>query len=218
MMSENELRAALVQHLRKQELDNSVSNFLADVLLDNCLSWKTAPFNKTQEIDGIVAFAFGNRVDDQGNRSPGPINEQLAETVVRYYSIFRANNKCKVWAQWEIALKISEDAIPPNDLIVINPIHDLTTGRTKYLSTKGVLEQVAQQLPEGKTVFVIAHRDHLWRCVNFTEKFRYRVVTAQDDMPSAYDTDSGQLWTTSRDRYILSDIITRLNTLRSERN
>jgi hypothetical protein len=210
-MNDNELRAAIVQWLTAQGLDD-VSEFLADVLFKYCLSW-AVPSANTSEIDGIVAFAFGNRVDDLANRSPGPINKLLADKLVHYYS------RCprKVWAQWEIA-RLVDARIPSTDLTIIYPIHDRATDSVEFLSTKGVLKQVEKQLPKGKTVLVIAHRDHLWRCVHFTEQFGYRVVAAQDDMPSDYDPESGQLWTTSRDRYVLNDIISRLRTFRDERN
>jgi hypothetical protein len=210
-MNNNDLQAAILGELNQQGLTD-VGESLSAVLVEYCLTWKVSA-SDLSEVDGIVAFAFGNRVDKLGNRSPGPVNELLAQALYKYYSLYH----CKVWAQWEIAELIS-NRIPHADLVPVYPNHDRTKDQLQYLSTKGVLEQIKKNLPEGKRILVIAHRDHLWRCIRFTEKAGYQAVSSQSDMPDEYDPQSGQIWTTSREKYVLSDIISRLITLRDERN
>ena len=155
MMSEQELRDC-IENLFDQQGLGDLRQYLTNLLFDSFLSW-SIPSDDTHKPNGIIAFAFGHRVDKSGNRSSGPINELLADRLLHYSQKF----DCPVWAQWEIG-KIVEGRI--SKLNVIYPTYD--NGKPIYLNTRGILELVKKDIEEGKTLFVIAHHDHLWRCVN----------------------------------------------------
>lgn len=206
----------LENHLLEQGL-STISKDVAEIAIKQALTWKIEDTRDPNETNAIIAFSFGFRFDSNSNRVPGPINEQLAVKVKNYSDV----KPRPVYAQWEIceALKGLGGKVP--NLTSICPKIDRKNGTPIYLSTKGVLEHIREKLEPMKSedlgsVFIIAHRDHLVRCARLAQDFGFPIVTAQDDMPDGYDPQSGQLWTTSRTMYIVSDVISRLAAYRED--
>ena len=70
--------------------------------------------------------------------------------------------------------------------------------------------------PLGR-VAIIAHRDHAWRCVEVSRAAGLDAGIAEClDLPGAYDPQSGQDWTRSREAYLLHDLMARLMGRRAE--
>ena len=160
-------------------------------------------------VDTILAFAFGNRrVLGRGGRleqRPGPVNEALADVVLRLHSLSGA----MVLAQWEIASVLEpQGALDDNVLHSIRPSRE-QDGEARYLSTRGVVETAIQQdggVAALGRVLVVAHRDHIDRCVRLCREAS--VDASGPDglqrqwLPSFYDSQSGQPWTRSREDYL----------------
>lgn len=200
---------AIRRHLELEGVSENAEN-LARILLEQCLTWSvSAP--EMKQIDALLTFAFGNRIDDYGNRTPGPVNAQLADVVESLYQEFN----CTVIAQWEIA-QLLLNRIPPEHLISVNPIYDSASDRVNYLSTAGVLKQARDILNDTKTIYVVAHRDHLVRCLQTAQRLGFDAVSDSDKMPNDYDALSSQVWTRNRETYLVSDMISRLAAVQQE--
>ncbi|APE34031.1 hypothetical protein BOX37_08645 [Nocardia mangyaensis] len=176
----------------------------------------TVPTAETREFSVLIAFSFGNRipegVDPQRTvGDPGPVNEALAAATVAA----RAGRDIPVYAQTEIATVLrSEYGL--RDVVSIDPTR-AADGTLVYLSTDGVAAEVAAlrgPAASEDVAGVVAFQDHLWRAV-YTS--RARGVTAfaprEVPMPSEYDPQSGQPWTTSRERYLPTDYAGRVPVL-----
>lgn len=201
------VRIALEEYLAIELDDPVIAKELASILIKDVLTWK-APTIATQEINSIIAFAFGNRILLNGNRLPGPMNEALADLVVQLYD----QTNARVYAQWEIAEAIS-NRIPSEKLIVINPTLDVSAN-VIYLSTVGVASAIVKQVSDpqklGK-VAVIAFNDHLYRCIQTSRDAGIDAYApAEYSMPSTYDAHSGQPWTRNRITYLVTDIKVRI--------
>lgn len=149
----------------------------------------------------IVAFSFGNRVAADGAVEPGPLNRRLAAAVTRAHALTAA----MVVAQWEIARVLGEQPLPPDEVVrSIEPTRR-SDGTTAYLNTVAVARAAIEGNgpTDGGAVAVVAHADHVARCVRELGRLSVRVgVLAGLTLPSWYDQWSGQPWTTSRDRYL----------------
>lgn len=205
--TQSNLILSLERHLTTELRDVATARILSTIIVENALSW-TAPTVTTQEINTIVAYAFGNRILPNGNRSPGPMNEALADLVVRLY----AETKAPVYAQWEIVQALG-NRIPTEKIVVINPKLD-ALGNVVYLDTPGVASAVANQVTNpqklGK-VAVIAFADHLYRCIKTSRDAGMNAYApAGYVMPSDYDSQSGQPWTRNRKSYLLTDMYARM--------
>ena len=211
-----ECKECIAETLRNQGLED-LSDETSNVVSTCALEWTVADNGSPEEAETIAAFSFGYRIDPNGNRRSGPINDELAEVVVKHYN----SRPRRVFAQWEISEAIG-NRIPESDLVTIFPQVDKSTGTVRYLSTKDVLSNVRETREKQGTVsdsgplLVIAHRDHLFRCVQEAKRAGFKVISAQEEMPSAYDLSSGQPWTTSRRRYLISDMISRLASYRQD--
>lgn len=207
------LQENIAEYLDRQGLDE-ISKEMAEIIDEDVLTWKIENRGDPKETDTIFAFSFGFRLDENGARKPGPINKQLADKVVEYY-----NEKPRpVYVQWSI-YEALDGRIDENDLIPIYPETDPEKSITRHLSTKGVLKKIIEKLRPREPkdigpVLIIAHRDHLVRCVRMVEGMGFTGVTIQNEMPGGYDQKSAQIWTTDRKTYIVSDIISRLATYR----
>ncbi|MGA4837332.1 hypothetical protein [Streptomyces sp. G45] len=117
---------------------------------------------------------------------PGPVNEELADTVAR----IRRQRDLPVYAQWEIA-RFLDSKYAMKNVTSIEPVI-ASDGTITYLSTDGVAQQVAEarrKLPGGLgTACVVGFRDHLKRCV-LTTKDRGMPAFAPRGftMPKTYD-------------------------------
>ncbi|MFH8533969.1 hypothetical protein ACH4GE_36835 [Streptomyces tendae] len=172
-------------------------------------------------LDFLLAFGFGNRPPAGGGDpakvlpEPGPVNEELADTVARIHR----RREVPVYAQWEIARFLKEKH-RLTDVISIEPV-TAPDGTITYLSTDGVAAQVAEarrDLPGGiGTAGVVGFRDHIKRCV---QTARDRGITAYAphgfEMPHTYDPQSGQAWTRRRDLYLVHDMAAQWQVVRQK--
>ncbi|GMU18899.1 MAG: hypothetical protein AMXMBFR12_00910 [Candidatus Babeliales bacterium] len=201
------MRIALEEHLSKELDDAHIAKELATIIVENILAWK-APTIATQEINTIIAFAFGNRILPNGNRLPGPMNESLAGLVVQLHK----ETNAPVYAQWEIAEAIG-NRIAPEKITVINPTLD-AQANVIYLSTAGVASAILKHVGDpqklGK-VAVIAFHDHLYRCIQISRNAGIDAYVPEGYcMPNKYDKHSGQPWTCDRFTYLITDIKARI--------
>ena len=91
-------------------------------------------------------------------------------------------------------------------------------GKVVYLSTAGVAEQVMRKAQEAGeplgTVGVIGFADHVVRCVLTARAAGMTAAVPKGvGLPSVYDPQSSQSWTTNRASYLATDLIGRLTTL-----
>lgn len=208
LQTSSDLKTALEEHLDNELDDAIIAQELAAIAEENILAWKV-PTIATQEINTIIAFAFGNRVLPNGNRLPGPMNEALADVVVQLF----IQTNAMVYAQWEIAESIG-NRIPSEKLNVINPTLD-AQANVVYLSTAGVaaaiLKHVAEPQKLGK-VAVIAFNDHLHRCIQISGDVGMDAYAPEGyAMPNIYDENSGQPWTRDRFTYLVTDMRARIS-------
>ncbi|WP_298772739.1 hypothetical protein [uncultured Shewanella sp.] len=205
-VTEQQLNEAIKLRLMSQLGDEILANDLTQFLMQQVLTWK-AEMRDVQQGDSIIAYSFGNRIDEKGNKLPGPMNEQIADRVVK---IFEQNQK-PVYAQWEVAQAIG-DRIPADLLFSIYPKID-PQGKVIYLSTLGVAKEVVR-LAKGAehlgTAIVVAFADHSLRAVNLSREVGIDAYGPKGvSLPKGYDADSGQAWTRSREAFTLYEIKTR---------
>lgn len=196
----------IARHLAHELGDLPTAQATASLLAEDTLSWQ-APEIAASQIRSILAFTFGNRMQPNGNRTPGPVNEALADLAVRLHR----DTGAPVYAQWEVA-EAAGSAIPPDRLVPIYPSRD-ERSEPRYLSTGGVIEEVLRQVggPAALgTVGIIGFADHAWRCVARARRFGLVAgLPAGYPMPTEYDALSGQPWCRSRLAYLFHDIAIR---------
>ncbi|MFF1836372.1 hypothetical protein ACFVXE_19505 [Streptomyces sp. NPDC058231] len=214
----------LLPHMRAvlaSELDDrNTAEVLIPHVYDVGFDWhpETAP---PAECDFVVAYAFGNRPPVGGGDptkvryEPGPVNEQLADTVAKV----RARRDVPVYAQWEIA-RFLDSKYGMSDVTSIEPVI-APDGTITYLSTDGVAAQVLEarkKAPGGiGTACVIGFRDHHKRCVQTTRDRGMKAYAPHGfAMPHTYDTESGQAWTRRRDLYLVHDMLAQWTVLHAK--
>jgi hypothetical protein len=194
------LERLLAEHLATELGDPATGAALAETLLEIGLTWR-APTVMAQDIRTIVAFTFGNRMAPSGNRTPGPVNQALAELALRLHEATGA----PVWAQWEVAEAIG-GRLRDDALVAIYPERD-ASAEPRFLSTGGVVEAVVSRGGGSGTVGVVALRDHAWRCVELCRRHGLQAGIPEGwALPEQYDSDSGQPWTRERLTYLLHDL------------
>jgi hypothetical protein len=194
------LERLLAEHLATELGDPATGAALAQTLLEIGLTWR-APTVTAQDIRTIVAFTFGNRMAPSGNRTPGPVNQALAELALRLHEATGA----PVWAQWEVAEAIG-GRLRDDALVAIYPERD-ASAEPRFLSTGGVVEAVVSRGGGSGTVGVVALRDHAWRCVELCRRHGLQAGIPEGwALPEQYDSDSGQPWTRERLTYLLHDL------------
>jgi hypothetical protein len=179
---------------------------IAQMFGEDILSWRP-PEVPPAQIATILGFTFGNRMQPNGNREPGPVNEALADIVVRLHRETGAS----VYAQWEVAEAVG-DRLPQEKLVAIYPERD-ERAEPQYRSTAGVVDEIARRTgdPEALgTVGIVAFADHAWRCVATARRRGFAaMMPAGYPMPAEYDPLSGQPWCRSRLAYLFHDIAIR---------
>ncbi len=205
------LRKELETHLQRELGDQAAAQELAAILLEETLSWR-APAIAPERITTLLAFTFGNRMLPNGNREPGPVNHALADIVARLHQ----GSGARVFAQWEVAEALAGH-VPNALLTAINPSRD-ARGEPVYLSTSGVLEEIAR-LADPRSlgcIGVVAFADHLYRCVATARRLGFDAhAPAGVTMPHIYDPQSGQAWCRDRLAYLLHDIMIRITERRA---
>lgn len=205
--SHPDLSTVLYNHLNNELHDAHIAQKLSTMLLENILTWKT-PVVEPEKIHTIVAFAFGNRILPNGNRSPGPVNHALADLVIQLHQETNAH----VYAQWEIA-DIIGNRISNTQMTLIYPTLD-AQANVIYLSTAGVIAEIIKQVcnPERLgTVAIVAFNDHIHRCIALAHAACIDAYAPRGYlMPDAYDQSSGQPWTRDRFTYLITDMKARI--------
>ena len=213
MVEDYPCRHALLSLLHRELGDAVLAHTFSNIVLSDVLRWRP-PAAAPKELQTIVVYTFGNRMDPNGNRAPGPVNEALAEIVVRLHEEIAA----PVYAQWEVAEAIGT-RVASQHLVSITPLRD-ARAEPVYLSTGGVASAIVERVGDpnllGK-VAVVGFADHINRCVDTSRRVGMDAVApAGYDMPTTYDVHSGQAWTRSRLAYLLHDVMCRLEDRRNE--
>jgi len=208
MVFPHALLAQLDAHLREELGDPATVAALIRHFAEDVLSWR-APEIAPERITTILAFTFGNQMQPNGNRTPGPVNEMLGDLTARLHG----ETGAPVFAQWEIAEAVG-GRVPQDKLTAIFPARD-ARAEPLYLSTSGVVEAVIGRVGDPGlfgTVGIVAFADHAWRCVATARRFGLTdaALPAGYTMPSQYDPLSGQPWCRSRLAYLLHDIAIRI--------
>ncbi len=191
--------------------DAALARSLAELLDADLLCW-TAPTIAVARIRTIIGFTFGNRMMANANRVPGPVNEALAEVAMALH----AETNAPVYAQWEVA-EPAAARLPPGTVIPIHPGRD-ALGEPVYLSTGGVLEEIARRVDPAAlgAVGIVAFADHMHRCVATARRLGFDAYAPEGlAMPRAYDPQSGQPWCRNRLAYLLHDLMIRLTERRA---
>jgi hypothetical protein len=196
-----EIEALLAGHLEAELGDAATARAFAAALVEDALAWR-APTVPLGEVRTIIGFTFGNRMQANGNREPGPVNAALADLAVRLHEATGA----RVWAQWEVAEAVG-GRLPDDMVEAIYPVQD-GQAEPRYLSTGGVVEAiVARSGAALGTVAVVAVRDHAWRCIKICRRHGLCAGVPEGwALPGDYDPGSGQPWTRDRLAYLLHDL------------
>jgi hypothetical protein len=170
---------------------------------DDVLTWR-APTADAASFRTLLAFTFGNRMESNGNRAPGPVNEAIAAVAAQV----QRRSSAVVYAQWEVAEPL-KGLLPGATVIPIHPDRD-ARAEPVYLGTLMVVRRVIR-LGGGTaalgTVGIIAFRDHLRRCVATARALGLDAHAPEGiTMPDRYDARSGQPWCRNRLAYLLHDI------------
>ena len=204
------LTAELETHLLRELGDAATARDLAAIVLET-LSWR-APVIAPERITTVLAFTFGNRMLPNGNREPGPVNQAIADVA----TLLHQRTGAQVFAQWEVAAALA-GRVPDVSVTAINPGRD-ARGEPVYLSTSGVLEEIARLAGPGSLgcVGVVAFADHLHRCVASARRLGFDAHAPEGlAMPDTYDQESGQAWCRDRIAYLLHDIMIRVTERRA---
>lgn len=202
----SELLKATQAHLFRELDDAETARQLAHLLHEDALSWRVTG-TEINAIRTILAFTFGNRMQANGNRTPGPVNQAIARVAV---ALAQATGAI-VYAQWEIAEAMG-NAVPSDRVVAIYPEKD-GHAEPVYLSTSGTIRRVVEMVPDPASlgvVGIVGFRDHLRRCVTTARALGLDAhAPAGYAMPTAYDPHSGQPWCRSRLAYLMHDIAIR---------
>ncbi len=207
-MSVKNLQASITDHLLAQGIAEESAAALAEIILTHVLSWSDADPADAESANAILAFSFGHRISSNGNRTPGPINHELAAIVKRHYEA----KPRPIFAQWEIAEPLIAQGVPVQ--AIYPSIHRDSAVEVQYLNTEGVLDEALRLGLSDYPVLVIAHRHHVVRCATLIRQRNLTVVIRPQEMPSICDPESGQLWTAGKLTNLISEIISRLSAYR----
>lgn len=205
-LTEKQLGDAIESRLISQLEDKKMASHLTNFLMKEVLTWKAETID-IKKADTIVAYAFGNRIDEKGNKLPGSMNKQLADMVVDVYN----KTHKPVYAQWEIAQEIGA-RIDAKHLTSINPTVT-ETGNVIYLSTRGVANEVtriAGGADKLGTTLVLGFSEHHLRTVNMSREAGMDAYAPEGyKMPRNYDQLSGQPWTRDNETFTMYEVETR---------
>ena len=129
---------------------------------EDVLTWH-APTADALSFRSLLAFTFGNRMEPNGNRAPGPVNEAIATIAAEVQRRERCRSLCPVGGRGTARGPLAgrhRQAHPPRP------------GRpfpSPSISARWQWSAVLSILPGGPSalgrVGIIAFRDHLRRCV-----------------------------------------------------
>ncbi len=204
------VREMLAARLAAELGDGAIAGELALLVEEEALSW-TPPVVAVARIRTLFGFTFGNRMAANANRVPGPVNEALAAVARQLHAATGA----PILAQWEVAEAAGD--LPDGVVTPIYPGRD-ERGEPVYLSTGGVLEEIARRRDPASfgVVGIVAFRDHIARCVTTARRIGFDAYAPEGvAMPAVYDTQSGQAWCRDRLSYLLHDLMIRITERRA---
>ncbi|WP_426302958.1 hypothetical protein [Arthrobacter sp. R-11] len=213
---EQKLTRLMLDALSRELDDPATAAVVEPHVQDIGFNWDP-PVTSVENIDYIVAYAFGNRAPAGGGDpakvlyEPGPVNEALAATI----AAIRKQKDVPVFAQWEIA-RFLDSKYGMGQVTSIEPVI-AADGTITYLSTDGVAAQVIALRGASGTAGVVGFRDHVKRCVQTTrDRGMTAFAPAGVGMPGDYDPQSGQPWTRRRDLYLMHDMYAQFAVLRQK--
>ncbi|HSU04349.1 MAG TPA: hypothetical protein VLI93_02145 [Acetobacteraceae bacterium] len=203
MDKDDSLKHRLAERLARELADAALGRELASIIAQDALCWQP-PEIAPDRVRAIFAFTFGNRMLANGNRTPGPVNEKLADCAAALHAVCGA----PVFARWEIAEALA-GRVPATTIF---PGRD-ARGEPVYLGTAAVVADITARIGAPAAlgpVGVIAFRDHLFRAVSTSRRAGFDAFAPADlRMPAEYDPGSGQRWCRSRMAYLLHDLMLR---------
>jgi hypothetical protein len=195
--------ADLARWLTTELGDPADATAFARFVQDDVLTWR-APAANVASFRTLIAFTFGNRMEPNGNRSPGPVNDAIAAVAAEV----QRGSGAVVYAQWEVAEPLAA-LLPGAPVIPIHPDRD-ARAEPVYLGTLMAIRRVVGLCGGAAalgTVGIIAFRDHLRRCVATARALGLDAHAPEGiTMPNRYDPLSGQPWCRNRLAYLLHDI------------
>ena len=212
VLSKAQLTKDITCYLEQQNYNSEISGNLAEYIVKSTLCWSPQKID-VKKADYIIGFSFGNRIDKEGNRLPGPMNQQIADLIVKLYKI----NPIPVYAQWEVQKSIGL-RIPSDKITTIYP-EISPTGDVIYLSTVGVINNIINDIGkekvDSKNFIIAAFREHAPRCAMLCQKhgLKNSFVPKTFELPDKYDLESGQPWTRDKFKYMIYDMQCRLEEL-----
>jgi len=215
MNTAEHVQRAVEDCLSGQGLSPKAASKIVTEYLPFLTVWELAPSGKDQleTAEAVVAFAFGFGPARKGVPHPpeqyhpllhhaGKTNEALANVIVPF-----AQKGLAVFAQWEVA-----EALKAHGILV--PDRRGARPERTYLGTSGVVEQFMHNgLDQLRSVVLVAHRHHAFRCLETTRAlFGSRGNTIDvlvPELPDVYDPDSVQPWTRSMENYVAYEVESR---------
>lgn len=152
--------------------------------------------------DVIVAFSFGAR----NSKDEDVVNKALADIVRAEQAVTGA----KIIAQREIAVHL-EDLKP---ILVIDKSRKI---EETHVDTREVAMQAywkAEKDFKPPRASIVAHPDHMLRCIWSARKAGFQVTAATDTSAVPYDKASLQKWTRSQSKFRRHEIGAKLSYLR----
>ncbi|KPJ55327.1 hypothetical protein AMJ47_00430 [Parcubacteria bacterium DG_72] len=204
-MREIDIKILIKEILIEQGIPSDVSKKLSTIIDECTLKWKPVNDVELKKARSIIVFSFDFVLAPNGNKTPGPINEKLAEQTQRLY----AEIKKPVFAQWEVA-ELLKGKIPNSLLNAIYPDINLKAGGlVKHFSSQDVLKKALKK-GLANPILVIAHYYHLRRCMNLLRYNDFKVTSDPDSMPKEFNPESGIAWTKGSLVNTVSHIISNL--------
>jgi hypothetical protein len=221
-LTEEELRNGIIDRLKdqfkrgnSQDENASAAESFGNLIFEVALTWKE-PYEMPDAVHSIVGCAFGLTLDENYRPWPGEtVNLALKELVRRYATKYC----CGGVLQWELEPAKEDPPLPVRFEIVRPQLNSDATVRYTPTFDMFVRLRARVENPQDHAVLVVAHRDHAFRAVGLARRAGFaRAFAPYDELPGFYDRKSGQKWTTSAERYLPHDLLSRLRSVQLERD
>lgn len=212
---------AAVEHLDQGVLDLVLAAIGGDIEASPVLSSELRRV-LDEEVDSLWLFSWGFRIDPRSGRAavelldepppmadlePGPVNAEIARVAAGFVERYPV----PVIAQWEIAGELERLGVP--DVAAVEPEIG-PDGSTVYLSTPDVIEVGRRLATERgwavRRAGVITFQSlAVGSLLAMSHAGLDAGVPAGVELPSTFDTESGQLWTRSLEAWLPVDLFGR---------
>lgn len=199
-------------------------------ILFSAVTGNYRPIGEIGEATYVVAHAFGYQTGENGERVPGPVNEDLAR---RLYALPLGGNwvvQREIWDAVPTAVKIGRRALNAKTLVVCQsmpddildrPVEEWEEGvewasmpEDEYLSSQHIWEFATQQAEKwGVTEprpLVIAHAHHVGRVAAQGRILGLDPIVPRGldrNLNGLFDSGSAQSWTRSRTRWAIRELL-----------